>query len=100
MRAAEKEMENAHLRLTFSGDGTVQVFDKDVGQELFRSAGGARGVVLEDPSDTWSHNDRAFTHEIGAGGNGRIAYGVCGGFSIISPTLRSVSTSIVRSLPL
>ena len=33
-------------------------------------------------------------------GIARIAYGVRGPFLIISPTLRSVSTSIARSLPL
>ena len=33
-------------------------------------------------------------------GIARIAYGVPGPFLIISPTLRKVSTSIARSLPL
>ncbi len=68
--ATEKGLENEHLRVTFGDDGTISMFDKDAGAEVFRSGkGGARAVVIDDPSDTWSHDVRAYTKEIGAFGN-------------------------------
>jgi alpha-mannosidase len=67
VRASNEALENDHLRVTFSPDGTIGIFDKDVGQEIFEGpAGGARAVVLDDPSDTWSHDVRAYEKEIGA----------------------------------
>lgn len=60
-------LENEHLRVTFSADGTVGIFDKDAGRQVFNGGQtGARAVVLNDPSDTWSHNVVAYTDEIGA----------------------------------
>ena len=29
-------MENEHLRVTFGDDGTISLFDKDAGAEVFR----------------------------------------------------------------
>jgi alpha-mannosidase len=70
VRAAEKGLENEHLRVTFADDGTISLYDKDAGADVFRGgAGGARGVVIDDPSDTWSHDVRAYTKEIGAFGS-------------------------------
>jgi len=67
VHATEKGLENEHLRVSFADDGTISLYDKDVGAEVFRGgAGGARGVVIDDPSDTWSHDVRAYTQEIGA----------------------------------
>ena len=72
VHATEKELENEHLRVTFAEDGSLSIFDKDAGAQAFRGgAGGARAVVLDDPSDTWSHDVRAYTKEIGAFGNAR-----------------------------
>jgi alpha-mannosidase len=72
VHASDKELENEHLRVTFGEDGALSIFDKDAGLEVFRGgAVGARAVVLEDPSDTWSHAVRAYTKEIGAFGNAR-----------------------------
>jgi alpha-mannosidase len=72
VRATERELENEHLRVTFAADGSLSVLDKDAGRQLFKSpAGGCRAVVLDDPSDTWSHDVRAYTKEIGAFGNAR-----------------------------
>jgi alpha-mannosidase len=66
-RATERELENEHLRVSFARDATLSIFDKDAGAELFRGgAGGGRAVVLDDPSDTWSHGVRAYTREVGA----------------------------------
>lgn len=72
LRATDKELENEHLRVTLSEDGTVSLLDKDTGMQVFRgSTGGARAAVLDDPSDTWSHDVRAYTRELGAFGNAR-----------------------------
>jgi alpha-mannosidase len=66
-RATEQELENEHLKASFARDGTLSIFDKDAGAEVFRGGtGGARAVVLDDPSDTWSHGVRAYTKEVGA----------------------------------
>ena len=70
IQATEKGLENEHLRVTFAGDGTLSMFDKDAGAEVFHGgAGAARAVVIDDPSDTWSHDVRSYTKEIGAFGN-------------------------------
>jgi alpha-mannosidase len=70
VHASEKSLENEHLRVGFGDDGTISMYDKDAGAEVFRGkTGGARGVVIDDHSDTWSHDVRAYTDEIGAFGN-------------------------------
>ena len=67
VRATEGNLENNHLRLTFSPNGTIVIFDKDAGQEVFEEpTSGARAVVLDDPSDTWSHDVVSYSDEIGA----------------------------------
>jgi alpha-mannosidase len=72
VHASGKELENEHLRVTFGEDGSLSIFDKDAGTEVLRGgAGGARAIVLDDPSDTWSHGVRAYTQEVGAFGNAR-----------------------------
>ena len=65
VHASEKELENEHLRVTFSDDGTLAIYDKDAKAEVFHG-GGARAVVLDDPSDTWSHDVRDYSVEVGA----------------------------------
>ena len=72
VRATEHELENEHLRVTFGEDGSLSILDKDAGAQVFRGgAGGARAIVLDDPSDTWSHDVRAYTKEIGLFRNAR-----------------------------
>jgi alpha-mannosidase len=72
VHATERELENEHLRVTFNEDGSLSIFDKDAGTQVFREgAGGARAIVLDDPSDTWSHDVRAYTKELGAFRNAR-----------------------------
>ncbi|MGA2330040.1 MAG: glycoside hydrolase family 38 C-terminal domain-containing protein, partial [Bryobacteraceae bacterium] len=69
-RASGRTLENDHLRVTFSDDGGIALFDKDAQREVFRGgATGGRTIVLDDPSDTWSHGVTAFTKDIGAFGN-------------------------------
>ncbi len=74
VHATEKGLglENEHLRVTFAEDGTLSIYDKDIGAEVFRGGkGGARAIVLDDHSDTWSHDVRAYTKELGAFGSAR-----------------------------
>lgn len=67
LQVSEKSIENEHLRLTFSSRGTIGILDKSTGRQVFEGGEtGARGVVLDDPSDTWSHHVRAYDKEIGA----------------------------------
>ena len=69
VHASDRELENEHLRVRFGEDGTLSIFDKDAGTEIFQGGErGARAVVLDDPSDTWSHDVRAYTKEVGAFG--------------------------------
>jgi alpha-mannosidase len=69
VHASERGMENEHLRVSFADDGTLSIYDKDSGAEVFRGGkGGARAIVLDDPGDTWSHGVRAYTKEVGAFG--------------------------------
>jgi len=65
VHAEGNELENEHLRVRFSSDGTFSVYDKDAKAEVFGENKG-RAVVLDDPSDTWSHDVKAYTKEIGA----------------------------------
>ena len=69
VHATDDGLENEHLRVTFGDNGTLSLFDKDAGVEVFRGNAGARGVVIDDHSDTWSHDVRAYTDEIGAFGS-------------------------------
>jgi alpha-mannosidase len=55
-------IENEHVRMTFGTDGTVTLFDKDANAASFTRG---RAVVLDDTSDTWSHDVRAYDQEIG-----------------------------------
>jgi len=72
VHATERELENEHLRVTFNEDGSLSILDKDAGSQVFRGgAGGARAIVLDDPSDTWSHGVRAYTKEVGLFRNAR-----------------------------
>ncbi len=66
-------LENEHLRAVIGDDGAVHLFDKDAGRDVFNTRGGARAIVLDDPSDTWSHGVRAYTKEIGEFGKARVS---------------------------
>lgn len=67
LRAEGNALENEHLRVTFSPDGTLGIFDKDAGKDVFTGGQtGARAVVFKDENDTWAHNFVAYTDELGA----------------------------------
>lgn len=68
--AAENSLENELVRVTFSYDGSFGMVDKTTGEEVFAGGNsGCRAIVIDDPSDTWSHDIQRFSKEIGAFGN-------------------------------
>jgi alpha-mannosidase len=68
--AKENRLENEYLRVTISATGALGIFDKETGKELFAGGeNGCRAVIIDDPSDTWSHDIKTFSNEIGAFGN-------------------------------
>jgi alpha-mannosidase len=69
VRADPHGLENEHLRVTIGPDGAISLFDKDAGRDVFTGAAGARALVMDDPSDTWSHNVVSYSNQAGAFGN-------------------------------
>ncbi|MDB4584382.1 hypothetical protein N9164_14615, partial [Draconibacterium sp.] len=66
-------LENEYLRVQFSKNGTIGIFDKETGKDLFSGGEtGCKAIVINDPSDTWSHSVKSFSDEIGAFGNATI----------------------------
>jgi alpha-mannosidase len=66
LQATDSSLENAYLRLTVEADGGIHLFDKVAKRDVFTEGrSGCRAIVLNDPSDTWSHGVRAYTDEIG-----------------------------------
>jgi alpha-mannosidase len=60
-------MENEYLKISFSPDGNIGIFDKEAGKDVFTAgATGCKAVVINDKSDTWSHDIKSFSQEIGA----------------------------------
>ncbi len=69
-KAEGNVLENEFYKLTFLSDGTVSIYDKSVGKDLFpQGKGGCRAVVINDTSDTWSHKIVNYEEEIGAFSN-------------------------------
>jgi alpha-mannosidase len=67
---AERRLENEFLRVDFSPSGTIGIYDKENRVTLFSGdQTGCRAVVINDPSDTWSHDVKSFSDEIGSFGN-------------------------------
>lgn len=64
IQATDRSLENRYLRLSIEDDGSIRLFDKTAGREVFATAG-CRAIIMNDPSDTWSHGVRAYTDEIG-----------------------------------
>lgn len=73
VHADRNVLENEHLQILFSSDGSVGIFDKETGEDLFAGGkGGCRAVVIDDPSDTWSHDIKSFSEETGVFGNAKL----------------------------
>ncbi len=70
VKAENKMMENEFVRVHFSKDGFPGIFDKQAKREVFAGDQAAcRAVVIDDPSDTWSHDIKTFSQEVGVFGN-------------------------------
>jgi alpha-mannosidase len=66
-------LENEFLKVHFSSSGALGIFDKKNGKEIFSGGEtGCRAVIINDPSDTWSHDIKSFAEEIGSFGNAAI----------------------------
>ncbi len=68
--AKDNKLENEFLQVSFSASGTLNIYDRQNNKELFSGgAAGCKAVIINDPSDTWSHDIKTFSDEIGAFGN-------------------------------
>ncbi len=66
LKAEENRIENEFFKLSFSSNGSVSIVDKENGKEVFSGGQtGCKAVVIDDPSDTWSHDIKTFNKEIG-----------------------------------
>jgi alpha-mannosidase len=71
--AENRIMENEFLKVSFSDSGTIGIFDKKTEKELFKGGEtGCKALIIDDPSDTWSHDIKAFDKEIGSFGNATV----------------------------
>jgi alpha-mannosidase len=67
-------LENDFIRLRVSKEGTIGIFDKENGKEVFAGGEtGCRAVILDDPIDTWSHDVKSYSKEIGEFGSAEIS---------------------------
>lgn len=65
--AGEYWLENEYLKLNFSESGCAGITDKENGSEVFsEGTSGCRSLVIDDPSDTWSHEVKSFSNVIGS----------------------------------
>ena len=64
LSATPGALENEHLRLTVDDRGFVQLLDRGIGWNAFSGPAGVP-LVLEDPSDTWSHGVVSYDREAG-----------------------------------
>jgi alpha-mannosidase len=58
-------LENNALRITFAQDGTVGIFDKMTGRQVFRDHSGMRALLFDDDNDTWAHKVRSYDKQVG-----------------------------------
>jgi alpha-mannosidase len=65
--AENNTMENEFLKVSFSESGAIGILDKENGREIFKDGEtGCRALIIDDPSDTWSHDIKTFSKEIGS----------------------------------
>lgn len=64
--AAGDVLENEHLRVTFSPNDGVALFDKDAGHDVFApAASGMRAILFDDNNDTWAHQVHIYDKQVG-----------------------------------
>jgi len=75
VKVSDDSMENQYLRVSFSETGMIGITDKENGQDVFFGGSkGCRAVIIDDPSDTWSHDVRSYKNEYGSFGKGRLRF--------------------------
>jgi alpha-mannosidase len=90
VKATQNTLENEFLKVNVSPSGTADIFDKKAGLNVFSgNEGGCKALIIDDPSDTWSHDIKSFSKIIGAFGNGKTKMLEQGP---LRATLRSVTT--------
>ena len=90
VRAVGNKIENEYLIVNFSSNGTISIIDRESGIMVFSGdKTGCKAVVIDDPSDTWSHDVKTYADEIGAFGNATIKVLENGP---LRATIRSIST--------
>lgn len=72
VQVSEAALENEHLRVTLAADGSIGIVDKATNAQVFSNGAGYRGLVLDDPSDTWSHDVCTFDKQIGVFSNAKV----------------------------
>ncbi len=71
--AGNNSMENEFLKITFSDSGNIGILDKGNNRDLFEGGKtGCKAIIIDDPSDTWSHDIKVFDREIGSFGKAAI----------------------------
>lgn len=95
-KAGENSLENEFIKVNIASSGTIGIVDKQTGKQLFVGGEtGCRGVIINDESDTWSHDVVAFDDEIGSFGNATIKLLETGP---LRATIRTISTYGVSTL--
>ncbi|HEY5510188.1 MAG TPA: glycoside hydrolase family 38 C-terminal domain-containing protein [Prolixibacteraceae bacterium] len=73
VKVTENTIENEFVKLHISYNGSIGLLDKVNNKDLFVGGdAGCRAVIIDDPSDTWSHDIKTYNKEIGAFGNATI----------------------------
>ena len=73
VKVTENTLENDYVKLQISYNGSIGLYDKVNGKNLFAGGDtGCKAIIVDDPSDTWSHDIKSFNKEIGAFGNATI----------------------------
>lgn len=65
IKVDERYIENEYYKLRINYDGTVTIFDKELGIDIFGGNKGCRAIIIDDKSDAWSHDIQKFDQEIG-----------------------------------
>lgn len=72
VKAEGNLLENEFLQVRFSESGAISMIDRETGKAVFTGENGCRALIIDDPSDTWSHDIKTFADEIGAFGNATV----------------------------
>ena len=73
VKAENNTLENGFIKVKITNNGTISIINKESGKELFTGGTtGCKAVIIDDPSDTWSHDIKTFDNEIGSFGNAKI----------------------------